>query len=305
MGSVAQIEGYSKSQIRALIAAMQWQQESGVDEVFGESPTDRYKEVLAKKIAVKPPMSAPVVPVKTPAPNMNANTDAKTDANLREVSTAPALPEKAVPEIAAMLAQKCQTLDDLRDALNIFDHCAPKKGARNFVFGQGSPNARIMVIADAPDREDDKTATCFSGEAGELLDAMFAAIGFARDGLYLTQVSPWHPPQGRGLYDDEIAMMTPFLAAHVRLVAPELLVVMGQAAAQAVLGNKDAHRAVGVMHEGLGCAVIATQHPRGLLRDPLRKRQSWADLLRMKSYLDTGKNKTADKGANKGGKDGQ
>ena len=292
MGSVAQIEGYSKSQIRALIAAMQWQQESGVDEVFGESPTDRYKEVVAKKIAVKPPVSAPV---KTPT----------TDANLREVSTAPALPEKAVPEIAAMLAQKCQTLDDLRDALNIFDHCAPKKGARNFVFGQGSPNARIMVIADAPDREDDKTATCFSGEAGGLLDAMFAAIGFARDGLYLTQVSPWHPPQGRGLYDDEIAMMTPFLAAHVRLVAPELLVVMGQAAAQAVLGNKDAHRAVGVMHEGLGCAVIATQHPRGLLRDPLRKRQSWADLLRMKSYLDTNKNKTADKGANKGGKDGQ
>ena len=294
MGSVAQIEGYSKSQIRALIAAMQWQQESGVDEVFGESPTDRYKEVVAKKIAVKPPMSPTTpAPVKTPAPNMNA----KTDANLREVSTAPALPEKAVPEIAAMLAQKCQTLDDLRDALNIFDHCAPKKGARNFVFGQGSPNARIMVIADAPDREDDKTATCFSGEAGGLLDAMFAAIGFARDGLYLTQVSPWHPPQGRGLYDDEIAMMTPFLAAHVRLVAPELLVVMGQAAAQAVLGNKDAHRAVGVMHEGLGCAVIATQHPRGLLRDPLRKRQSWADLLRMKSYLD--------KGANKGGKDGQ
>ncbi len=292
MGSVAQIEGYSKSQIRALIAAMQWQQESGVDEVFGESPTDRYKEVVAKKIAVKPPMSP-----ATPAPNMNA----KTDANLREVSTAPALPEKAVPEIAAMLAQKCQTLDDLRDALNIFDHCAPKKGARNFVFGQGSPNARIMVIADAPDREDDKTATCFSGDSGELLDAMFAAIGFARDGLYLTQVSPWHPPQGRGLYDDEIAMMTPFLAAHVRLVAPELLVVMGQAAAQAVLGNKDAHRAVGVMHEGLGCAVIATQHPRILLRDPLRKRQSWADLLRMKSYLDKG----ADKGKNKGGKDGQ
>ena len=261
-----------------------------MDEVFGESPTDRYKEVVAKKIAVKLPIPAPV---KTPAPN----TDAKTDANLREVSAAPALPEKAVPEIAAMLAQKCQTLDDLRDALNIFDHCAPKKGARNFVFGQGSPNARIMVIADAPDREDDKTATCFSGEAGGLLDAMFAAIGFARDGLYLTQVSPWHPPQGRGLYDDEIAMMTPFLAAHVRLVAPELLVVMGQAAAQAVLGNKDAHRAVGVMHEGLGCAVIATQHPSRLLRDPIRKRQSWADLLRMKSYLD--------KGANKGGKDGQ
>ncbi len=298
MGSVAQIEGYSKSQIRALIAAMQWQQESGVDEVFGESPTDRYKEVLAKKIAVKPPMSpATPAPVKTPAPN----TDAKTDANLREVSTAPALPEKAVPEIAAKLAQKCQTLDDLRDALNIFDHCAPKKCARNFVFGQGSPNARIMVIADAPDREDDKTATCFSGDSGGLLDAMFAAIGFARDGLYLTQVSPWHTPQGRGLYDDEIAMMTPFLAAHVRLVAPELLVVMGQAAAQAVLGNKDAHRAVGVMHEGLGCAVIATQHPRGLLRDPLRKRQSWADLLRMKSYLDKG----ANKGKNKGGKDGQ
>ena len=291
MGSVAQIEGYSKSQIRALIAAMQWQQESGVDEVFGESPTDRYKEVLAKKIAVKPPAPAPAVPVKTPT----------TDANLREVSTAPALPEKAVPEIAAILAQKCQTLDDLRDALNIFDHCAPKKGARNFVFGQGSPKARIMVIADAPDREDDKTATCFSGEAGVLLDAMFAAIGFARDGLYLTQVSPWHPPQGRGLYDDEIAMMTPFLAAHVRLVAPELLVVMGQAAAQAVLGNKDAHRSVGVMHEGLGCAVIATQHPSRLLRDPIRKRQSWADLLRMKSYLDKG----ADKGANKGGKDGQ
>ncbi len=85
MGSVAQIEGYSKSQIRALIAAMQWQQESGVDEVFGESPTDRYKEVVAKKIAVKPPMSpATPAPVKTPAPN--------TDANMREVSTAPALP---------------------------------------------------------------------------------------------------------------------------------------------------------------------------------------------------------------------
>lgn len=282
------VDELSRDQAQALIGALQWQQEAGVAESFGESPFNRYEE--------KPPVKfahGKSAPALAPAPAPAQTTPAAQETNIRAVATPPSLPEVAAPEVATLMAQKCKTLEELKDAMVTFDHCTPKRGARNFIFAQGAPCARIMVISDAPDKQDDIAAAPFSGENGALLDAMFKAIGFSRGGetretaLYLTQLLPWHPPQGREPTQDEVAMMRPFLAAHIRLVAPDILVVMGRGANLAVLGRAGAHKEGGAVHQAFDCAVVATLHPRDLLRDPLQKRQSWQDLLRIKAYLES------------------
>jgi len=127
-----------------------------------------------------------------------------------------------------------------------------------------------MIIGEAPGRDEDREGRPFVGRAGQLLDAMFGAIGHGREGaeqpIYITNVMPWRPPQNREPTPEEIAMMLPFLERHVALANPDLLVLMGNVSCQAVLGQN-------------------MFHPAYLLRRPEAKRESWADLLSLQARL--------------------
>ena len=143
-----------------------------------------------------------------------------------------------------------------------------------------------MIIGDAPGREEDRAGKPFAGQAGGLLDKMLAAIDLSRDSsVYLTGVLPWRPPQNQELQPVDVAMMVPFLQRHVELAEPEFLVLMGNAACQAVLGKRGINRLRGEWQQAWGKAVLPMMPPEQLLNQPQGKRAAWADLLSLKARM--------------------
>ncbi len=251
----------------AALAALAWQVDLGVTEVVGDVPVNRYELAEAVRPAPKA-QSAPVVEM----PPVQAGADVAVAA-------------------AVAAAGRAQTLDALRDAMAGYDHCELKRGARNLVFADGNPAARVLVLGEAPGRDEDQEGRPFVGPAGQLLDRMFAAIGLDRaavdpaKALYITNVLPWRPPANRDPEPEEIAMMRPFLERHITLVNPEIIVVMGNTPLMAMTGAKGIVRARGVWGQALGKPLLPMVHPAYLLRNPIAKREAWADLLALKARL--------------------
>jgi len=248
-------------------AALLWQIELGVDECISETPINRY-EVKTQKLKLGP------------------------TSNIAPVTAIPVVPlQETAVDIASIMAARCADLVALRDAMAVFDHCALKKGAKKLVFADGNPVARVMIIGEAPGREEDAQGLPFVGAAGQLLDKMFAAIGMGRkgqdagDALYITNVMPWRPPQNREPAPEEISMMLPFLQRHIALVNPDVIVLMGNTACQAVLGRKGITRLRGQWTSAFERPALPMFHPAALLRDGLKKRDTWADLLALQARL--------------------
>lgn len=246
------------------LAALAWQVELGADEAIGEHPVDRFEaaERRAEAPAAPPAPAAPLIA---------------------------AAPEAATAEIAAA----CGDLAALRAAMEAFDGCALKRGARHLVFADGNPAARVMIVGEAPGRDEDRVGLPFVGASGQLLDRMLAAIGLARhaeeaaEAVYIANVLPWRPPSNRDPAADEVAMMMPFLFRHIELKAPELLVAMGSTAARCVLDTATGiTRLRGRWAAWRHVPVLPMNHPAALLRNPELKRAAWADLLALRARLD-------------------
>jgi len=246
-------------------ALLEWQIEIGADEAIGDVPVNRYE----LDPAPKPAQSKP----KTPATPLPA-----------AVETDPVQEAQAAAKSAA-------TLDALAATMSAFDHCELKRGARNFVFCDGIPEARVMIIGEAPGRQEDQIGKPFVGQAGQLLDKMLGSIELDRhsakpeDAVYITNVLPWRPPQNRTPEAAEIAMLLPFLERHIALANPDVLVLMGNTPCQALLGRTGITRMRGNWVDVLGRPTLPMFHPAYLLRQTAAKREAWADLLSLKSKL--------------------
>ena len=249
---------------QASLAALAWQVDLGVAEAIGDLALSRYE--LAE--TVKPAARAvePVAPV------------------------APEGPQDAVA-VAQTLAARAETLEDLRAAMAGFEHCDLKRGAKSLVFGDGNPAARVLLLGEAPGREEDIEGRPFVGTAGQLLDRMLAAIGLSRtapdpaQAVYIFNVLPWRPPQNRDPSPEEIAMFRPFVERHIALVDPEVIVLLGNIPCQTLLNQKGILRLRGGWTTALGRPVLPMTHPAYLLRNPAAKREAWADLLSLKEKL--------------------
>lgn len=266
----------------AALAALGWQHDCGVDEVVGDSPLNRYD--------LPEPSRLPVAsaPVPAPAGAAGAAGNPRATAPLAVPAEAP----KVDPVVEARaLAARASTLAALRDAVAGFDHCELKKGARNTVFADGNPEARVLILGEAPGRDEDIEGRPFVGRAGQLLDRMFQAIGLARDAadparaLYITNVMPWRPPGNRDPEPAEIAMMQPFVERHISLAHPEVIVVMGNTPLITLTGKGGILRARGTWTTALNRPVLPMTHPAYLLRNPAAKREAWGDLLTLQARL--------------------
>ena len=190
------------------------------------------------------------------------------------------------------LSAACTTLDALRSAMERFEGCALKEGARNTVFADGNPGAPLMIVGEAPGRDEDIAGKPFVGRSGQLLDRMLTALGRSRastdpaKAAYITNVLPWRPPQNRDPSTDEIVMLRAFLVRHIELAGPKVLITMGNAATKTLLETETGiTRMRGKWQSFLGCPVMPTFHPAALLRNPLQKRDVWADLLDVEAKL--------------------
>ena len=250
-------------------ALLEWQVELGATDAILDAPVDRYALEAAKPAPKVAAAETPAAAVPVPAEK----------------------PELDVVGMARTAAATAGDLDALSAAMQAFEHCELKKGARSFVFCDGNPAARVMIIGEAPGREEDRAGRPFVGRAGQLLDRMLEAIQMGRAAddaarsVYITNVLPWRPPSNRTPEKDEIAMMLPFLERHVALADPEVIVLMGNTPCQALLGRTGITRMRGNWVEVLGKPCLPMFHPAYLLRNPIAKREAWADLLALKARL--------------------
>lgn len=237
-------------------ALLEWQVELGVSEAIGDTPVDRYG--LPDKVA-----------------------------RLKAVVAAPVVEDEVDPVVIARAAAKAAgSLTALRAALEAFELCEMKKGARQLVFCDGIASARVMIIGEAPGRDEDREGRPFVGRAGQLLDRMLKAIGLSREAsVYIANVMPWRPPQNRDPSKEEIAMMLPFLERHVALADPDFIVLMGDIACDAVLGRRGIARMRGTWVEAWGKPVLPMFHPAKLLRQVEAKREAWVDMLNLKARI--------------------
>lgn len=252
------------------LALLEWQVELGADEAILDEPQNRFLEVAQVSAKAAPPKSVPATP------RQSANKVSDFDISLQD---------------AKALATSATNLQELATAQQSFDGLALKRGARSFCFSDGRPDARVMIIGEAPSDEEDASGKPFSGPAGRMLDLMFEAIGLSRHdpaaekSLYLINTLPWHPPGDRMLHEKEIALALPFLERHIELADPDILVLMGNAPCMAGLGKSGITRLRGVWHECFGRPALPMAHPSVLLSAPMAKRAAWADLLSLADHL--------------------
>jgi uracil-DNA glycosylase len=149
------------------------------------------------------------------------------------------------------------------------------------VFGVGNRNAQWMVIGEAPGADEDRQGEPFVGRAGQLLNSMLKAIGFARSDVYIANILKSRPPNNRDPRPEEVQACIPYLYRQIELINPKLILCVGRIAAQTLLQtDTPIGKLRGKLHRiAGGRPMIVTYHPAYLLRSPGEKRKSWADLL--------------------------
>jgi DNA polymerase len=262
-----------------LLGLLDWYAESGVDVALDETAHNRFGAPDAPAPSFTPrPASAvkapPPQPVPAP-PRPSAMPVPPTDDTTREAREA---------------ARAAQTLDELRDALDRFEGCNLRLTANRLVFADGTPGARLMLVGEAPGRDEDIEGKPFVGRSGQLLDRMLAAIGHDRTSAYIANVIPWRPPGNRTPTPQETEICRPFIERQITLVDPDVLVLLGGASAKQILKTSEGILRLRGRWQRYDTGrreikALATLHPAYLLRQPLQKRLAWRDLLALKEAL--------------------
>jgi uracil-DNA glycosylase family 4 len=258
--------------------------EAGVDAALAEEPVDRFLAGEAQ--------SAPIVRNADRPGARPVDASGQTNA---PSSTAPrtpvAVPDEAQVALARQRAATAATLDELRQHMAEFDGCNLKFTAKNLVFADGNPQADVMLVGEAPGRDEDLEGLPFVGRSGQLLDRMLAAIGLDRQSVYIANVIPWRPPGNRTPTPQETEICRPFIERQVELVNPRVLITLGGPSAKTLLhakegvlrlrGNWKTHTTA----SGTTIPAMPTLHPAYLLRNPAHKKLAWRDFLEVKGKL--------------------
>ncbi|MCA3559435.1 MAG: uracil-DNA glycosylase [Aestuariivirga sp.] len=246
--------------------ALRWLSEMGADEIIGDTPVNR--------LVAPAPKPALAVARAVPAPA--------------------AAPAAAAPGTSAA---QYHSLQEIEQALEGFDACPLKKTATRLCFADGNPAARVMLIGEAPGREEDIEGRPFVGRSGQLLDRMLAAIGLSRtsqdreSAVFISNTVFWRPPGNRNPTEAETLMCLPFLFRMIELLTPDVIVCLGAVPTHRLTGRSDGilklrGKWVTAAVSGRNIPLLPTLHPAYLLRQPAQKRLAWRDLLSLRQMLD-------------------
>jgi len=269
------------------LPALAWLVEAGADEAIGDTPVDRFvsrSAAPARDAAAAPPPKA-----SPPKPPPARPEGPRPLAQITPANVAPLATDgfSSALEISA----RCNSLPELKAALEAFDGSQLKKLAKNTVFADGNPASGVMFVGEAPGKDEDAAGLPFVGRAGKLLDRMLAAIDLDRSSAYIANVMPWRPPDNRNPDPGEVAMCIPFLRRHIELAQPKILILLGAVSARHVLGlNEGIMKLRGRWLEyRIGTEmipVLPTLHPAYLLRQPAHKKLAWRDLQAVAARLE-------------------
>lgn len=191
----------------------------------------------------------------------------------------------AVPDVVhdAPIALGRRTLAQIREELGDCQRCKLSATRKTIVFGVGTQDTPLMFVGEAPGEQEDRRGEPFVGPAGQLLDKMIEAMGWARGSVYIANTTKCRPPGNRNPQPDELSQCMPFLHAQIAAIAPRIIVALGRPAANQLLERDAPISALrGRFHDYAGgrhnAKVMPTFHPAYLLREPAKKRDAWDDL---------------------------
>ncbi|RWX75992.1 uracil-DNA glycosylase [Neorhizobium lilium] len=295
---------------RELRALLHFYADLGVEWLVEEEPVDRFAQFAAQKAAhsaaktkaaARPsPLQADDVPsssgssASVPAGRAESATSARPAAPVTSApvpSSGPvSIPDGEAVAAARFAADSARSLPELQAAIEAFNGCNLKNGARSTVFASGSAAAGIMVLGPMPNADDDREGIPFSGRQGQLLDRMLGAIGLSRETVLLTNIIPWRPPGNRMPSPAELEICRPFLERQLALAEPKHLLLLGNFPARFFLGGTGTiHSMRGewrkISMAGTEAEALATLHPQELLAAPANKSLAWQDLLAFKQRI--------------------
>lgn len=256
-------------------AMLKWYVECGVDETISTVAVNHFE--IQDKIKHNQAV--------------NVNKFNENPSRNKHVTPPPLTSNKDLIEAAVKTAAACENLEELKQAILSYSGCSLKNTASNTVFCDGNENSDIIIIGEAPGDIEDKAGKPFIGEAGILLDKMFAAIGLNRaDDFYITNIIPWRPPGNRQPTNGECDLCLPFLKRHIELFKPKLIITVGGVSANHLLNEKTGITKLrGTWKEydikGSKIPLMPLLHPAYLIRQPHYKKQTWHDLLSIKERL--------------------
>jgi len=266
----------------ALRQLLEFYAEAGLDWAIEELPVDRFAQARAQAEGSR------ARPAPTEATQQLRDRPAPPPAAALGTAT---VPDAAQAAAAREAARSAASLAELRDIMAAFDGCNLKLTAKQLVFGDGNPEGGLMLVGEAPGREEDIEGLPFVGRSGQLLDRMLAAIGIDRTTAYIANVIPWRPPGNRTPTPHETEICRPFIERQIELARPKVLVSLGGPSAKVLTGAAEGvlrlrgrwleHVTAG----GVAIPVMPTLHPAYLLRNPAHKKLAWRDFLEIRAKL--------------------
>ncbi len=186
-------------------------------------------------------------------------------------------PEKISGDLEAFHREVCEC-----------QKCPLGKSRNKFVFGVGDPNASLLLVGEAPGRDEDLKGEPFVGRAGFLLDQILKAIGRSRyKNVYICNVLKCRPPENRDPLAGEVEQCEPYLLEQIRLIKPKLIVSLGRVAGQTLLRvDKPLKSMRNIIHDYYGTPLMVTYHPAALLRNENLKRPTWDDFKKIRDFLE-------------------
>jgi uracil-DNA glycosylase family 4 len=240
----------------------------------GKNPRLRPAKAAAAVVAVMAPASPTSSPAK-PLPRSAAGA---------AVPPMPVFPAPAAAPAGTVVG--AAGLKVIREQLGECQRCKLAGGRQNIVFGVGNPQAQLVFVGEAPGADEDQQGEPFVGKAGQLLNKMIEAMGYARADVYICNVIKCRPPGNRNPEPDEVSKCEPFLKQQLAAIRPRMIVTLGKFAAQCLLRDETPiSRLRGNFRTYEGIPLMPTFHPAYLLRDPSKKKETWTDLKEVNAAL--------------------
>jgi uracil-DNA glycosylase len=271
--------------------------ELGVENI--EAPPSAVMTWLRDKPKQREEVLSPAGSISTVAPLPSNTGSAGHGSSASEVqprgSASPALPslfDELVPAAEA-LPKSSETFAEIWRDIGNCTRCPLYQARTNIVHTDGNQRARLMFVGEAPGADEDAQGFPFVGRAGQLLTKIIEAIGFKREDVLIGNVNRCRPPANRPPTPEEAAMCKPFLLREIAAVRPEVIVVLGNTAMRNLLDTKvGITKLRGQFQDYQGAKVMPTFHPAYLLRDPSKKKETWADLKMVRDYLDASRKRS-------------